>query len=129
MAQAESFAKLPSGAAARDVIATLDQCDPLRVFRDAFVIPPGMIYLDGNSLGLLPKAGAARARRTVEGEWGQSAISGWNDHQWIDLPVRVGSRIAGLIGAGEDEVVAGETTSINLFKCLSAALKMRPGRL
>jgi kynureninase len=119
---------LPSGDAARDVMAALDQCDPLRTFREAFVIPPGMIYLDGNSLGLLPKAGAARARRTVESEWGQSAISGWNDHQWIDLPVRVGSSIARLIGAGEDEVVAGETTSINLFKCLSAALMMRPGR-
>jgi kynureninase len=128
MAQEENAARLPSGAAARDAITALDRCDPLRAFREAFVIPPGMIYLDGNSLGLLPKAGAARARRTVESEWGQSAISGWNDHQWIDLPVRVGSRIASLIGAGEDEVVAGDTTSVNLFKCLSAALMMRPGR-
>jgi kynureninase len=111
-----------------NLAATLDKEDPLRGFRDAFVIPEGMIYLDGNSLGLLPKAAAARARRTIEEEWGGSAISGWNDHQWIDLPQRVGARISGLIGAGEDEVVAGETTSVNLFKCLSAALSLRPGR-
>jgi kynureninase len=129
MADAENFASAGvPGSSARDAMAALDREEPLRAFREAFVIPPGMIYLDGNSLGLLPKAGAARARRTVESEWGQSAISGWNDHQWIDLPIRVGSRIAGLIGAGEDEVVAGETTSVNLFKCLSAALMMRPGR-
>jgi kynureninase len=128
MAEADSSARLTSGDAGRDAMVALDRCDPLSGFREAFVIPPGMVYLDGNSLGLLPKAGAVRARRTVESEWGQSAISGWNDHQWIDLPVRVGSRIAALIGAGEDEVVAGETTSINLFKCLSAALTMRSGR-
>jgi kynureninase len=108
--------------------AELDRNDPLRAFRDAFVIPDGTIYLDGNSLGLLPKAAASRARRTVEEEWGGSAISGWNDHHWIDLPERVGARIAALIGAGDDEVVAGETTSVNLFKCLAAALSLRPGR-
>ena len=111
-----------------EIAAAFDRDDPLRSFRDAFVIPDGMIYLDGNSLGLLPKAAAARARRTIEQEWGGSAISGWNDHHWIDLPQRVGGRIAKLIGAGEDEVVAGETTSVNLFKCLSAALSLRPGR-
>src|SRR5215813_7934457 len=122
MAHAENIDRLPDGAATRDAIAALDRGDPLRTFREAFVIPPGMIYLDGNSLGLLPKAAAARARQTVEDEWGQSAISGWNDHHWIDLPLRVGARIARLIGAGEDEVVAGETTSINLFKCLAAAV-------
>lgn len=108
--------------------AALDRDDPLCAFRDAFVIPDGMTYLDGNSLGLLPKAAAARARRTIEDEWGRSAISGWNDHRWIDLPLRVGGKIALLIGASEDEVVAGETTSVNLFKCLSAALSLRPGR-
>src|SRR5262245_15215299 len=128
MAHAENIDRLPDGAATRDAIAALDRGDPLRTFREAFVIPPGMIYLDGNSLGLLPKAAAARARQTVEDEWGQSAISGWNDHHWIDLPLRVGARIARLIGAGEDEVVAGETTSINLFKCLAAAVALRPGR-
>ena len=109
-------------------VAELDRNDPLRAFRDAFVIPKGMIYLDGNSLGLLPEAAASRAREVVEQEWGRSAISGWNDHHWIDLPLRVGGQIAYLIGAGEDEVVAGETTSVNLFKCLAAALSLRPGR-
>lgn len=109
-------------------MAVLDGADPLAAFRDRFVIPPGMIYLDGNSLGLLPKAAAARARQTTEQEWGGSAISGWNDHGWLDLPLRVGGRIAGLIGAGADEVVAGDTTSVNLFKCLAAALALKPGR-
>ena len=106
----------------------LDRDDPLRAFRDAFVIPKGMIYLDGNSLGLLPRVAASRAREVVEQEWGRSAISGWNDHHWIDLPLRVGGQIAKLIGAGEDEVIAGETTSVNLFKCRAAALSLRPGR-
>jgi kynureninase len=109
-------------------IAEADRDDRLREFRDAFVIPQGTIYLDGNSLGLLPKAAAVRARKVVEQEWGGSAISGWNDFHWIDLPSRVGARIANLIGADEDEVVAGETTSVNLFKCLAAALSLRPGR-
>ena len=85
------------------------------------------VSLYGNSLGLLNIA-AARACRTVEEEWGGSAISGWNDHHWIDLPLRVGSSIAKLIDAGDDEVVAGDTTSVNLFKCLAAALSLRPGR-
>ncbi len=111
-----------------DIAAVLDAQDSLRGFRDAFIIPDGVIYLDGNSLGLLPKVAAARARRTIEQEWGASAISGWNDHHWIDLPQRVGAGIAGLIGAHDDEVVAGETTSVNLFKCLSAAFTLRPGR-
>src|SRR6185503_6945789 len=88
----------------------------------------GVIYLDGNSLGLLPKAAIRRAREMIEGEWGGSAISGWNDHHWIDLPRRVGARIAPLIGAEGDEVVACDSTSVNLFKVLAAALSLRPGR-
>jgi kynureninase len=105
-----------------------DGADPLAAFRDRFVIPSSVIYLDGNSLGLLPKSAAARARQTVEAEWGGSAIAGWNDHGWLDLPLRVGARIAGLIGADADEVAACDTTSVNLFKCLAAALALRPGR-
>ena len=110
------------------IATALDAADPLRAFRDAFVIPQGMIYLDGNSLGLLPKEAVARGRRAIEAEWGGSAISGWNDHHWIELPQRVGAKIASLVGAEPDEVVAGETTSVNLFKCLAAALSLRPGR-
>jgi kynureninase len=110
------------------MIADMDDRDALRPFRDAFVIPDGMIYLDGNSLGLLPVAAARRARDVVESEWGGSAISGWNDHHWIDLPHRVGAKIAPLIGAEDDEVIACDSTSANLFKVLAAAQSLRPGR-
>jgi kynureninase len=110
------------------MVSEMDRSDALRPFRDAFVIPDGVIYLDGNSLGLLPVAAARRAREVVEKEWGGSAISGWNDHHWIDLPHRVGTKIARLIGADEDEVVACDSTSANLFKVLAAALSLRPGR-
>jgi kynureninase len=110
------------------MVTEMDRSDDLRPYRDAFVIPDGIIYLDGNSLGLLPVAAARRAREVVESEWGGSAISGWNDHHWIDLPHRVGAKIAPLIGADEDEVVACDTTSANLFKVLAAALSLRPGR-
>jgi kynureninase len=128
MTVAENLSNRSAGSALPADIAAMDLADPLRAYRDAFVIPDGVIYLDGNSLGLLPKAAAARARQTVEDEWGRSAISGWNDHHWIDLPLRVGARIAQLVGADDGEVISGETTSVNLFKCLAAALAMRPGR-
>jgi kynureninase len=109
-------------------LAEMDRGDPLRHFRDAFVIPDAIIYLDGNSLGLLPKAAARRAREAVEREWGGSAISGWNDHGWIDLPLRVGAKIAPLIGAANDEVIVCDSTSVNLFKVLAAAMSLRPDR-
>ena len=110
------------------MMTEMDRVDELQPYREAFVIPDGMIYLDGNSLGLLPVAAARRAREVVETEWGGSAISGWNDHHWIDLPHRVGAKIASLIGADDDEVIACDTTSANLFKVLAAALSLRPGR-
>jgi kynureninase len=115
-------------AVTRAMVMEMDRNDQLRPLRDAFVVPDGMIYLDGNSLGLLPVAAARRAREVVENEWGGSAISGWNDHHWIDLPHRVGAKIAPLIGAEDDEVVACDSTSANLFKVLAAALSLRPGR-
>jgi kynureninase len=115
-------------AISRAMVLEMDRGDPLRSFRDAFVIPEGVIYLDGNSLGLLPKSASRRARQTIEGEWGGSAILGWNDHHWIDLPQRVGAAIAPLVGAEGDEVVACDSTSVNLFKVLAAALSLRPGR-
>jgi kynureninase len=115
-------------AVTRAMVIEMDRNDQLRPLRDAFVVPDGMIYLDGNSLGLLPVAAARRAREVVENEWGGSAISGWNDHHWIDLPHRVGAKIAPLIGAEDDEVVACDSTSANLFKVLAAALSLRPGR-
>ncbi|MCS7058258.1 MAG: kynureninase [Meiothermus sp.] len=109
-------------------IQALDRADPLAAKREAFVIPEGLIYLDGNSLGPLPKRVAERMREVVEGQWGQDLIRSWNLHGWIGLPQRLGARIARLIGAEADEVVVADSTSVNLFKVLLAALELRPGR-
>lgn len=112
----------------RDACATLDAADPLRRWREAFILPADVIYLDGNSLGPLPKAVRARLAHVLESEWGEGLIRSWNDADWINLPRRVGDRIAALIGARPGEVVAADSTSINLFKLLAAALQLRPGR-
>lgn len=96
--------------------------------RDAFVLPEGVIYLDGNSLGPLPRAAAARVARTVEQEWGQMLITGWNKAGWMDQPSRVGDRIARLIGAEPGSVVMGDTLSIKVYQALASALEMNPGR-
>lgn len=112
----------------RAAMEALDRADPLRQFRERFLIPDSLIYLDGNSLGMMPRVCATRAREVVESEWAQTLISSWNDHDWINLPLRVGARIAPLIGAKADEVVACDSTSINLFKALASAAMMRPGR-
>jgi kynureninase len=112
----------------REALAALDQTDPLAPLRDRFLLPTGVIYLDGNSLGALPRSTAARVSRVIEKEWGEDLITSWNRHDWIGMPQRVGDRIARLIGAEAGEVVVAESTSINLFKVLAAALKMRPGR-
>ena len=109
-----------------------DAEDPLRTLRDLFDLPPGVIYLDGNSLGALPRAVPARVAHVVAQQWGQDLIKSWNSAGWFALPRRVGDRIAPLIGAGGGEVVATDTTSINLYKVLSAALNIAaqdaPGR-
>ena len=101
-----------------------DAADPLRHLRNQFTIPDGVIYLDGNSLGVMPKKAAARAAEVVTQEWGQGLIRSWNTAGWFSLPQRLGNRIAPLIGAGQDEVVVTDSTSINLFKVLSAALSI-----
>jgi len=103
----------------------LDLRDPLAEFRQAFVLPDGVIYLDGNSLGALPAATGARVRQVVDKEWGQGLIGSWNDAGWIDAPRRVGGRIARLIGAADDEVICADSTSVNLFKALAAALRLQ----
>ena len=100
----------------------LDQQDPLRSLREQFDLPPGVIYLDGNSLGVLPKATPARVALAVTHEWGQDLIKSWNSAGWFTLPQRVGDKIARVIGAQAGEVVAADSTSINLYKVLSAAL-------
>ena len=102
----------------------LDQHDPLRPLRAQFELPTGVIYLDGNSLGAMPRATAARVAQAITQEWGQDLIRSWNSAGWFTLPQRVGDKIARLIGAGEGEVVAADSTSINLYKVLSAALQM-----
>jgi kynureninase len=107
----------------------LDASDPLAPFRDRFLLPDGLVYLDGNSLGALPKAAATLMADVVAREWGEGLVRSWNDAGWIDLPRRVGDKIAHLVGAGPGEVVCTDSTSINVFKVLSAALALRPGRL
>lgn len=96
--------------------------------RDQFVLPEGMRYFDGNSLGPLPKAAQMHAYVAVTHEWGQGLIRSWHDAQWNTLPRRVGDRIATLIGAEPGEVVACDSTSVNLFKVLCAAARLRRGR-
>ena len=105
-----------------------DAEDRLASHRDAFALPDGVIYLDGNSLGALPRNVAARVALTVEGEWGHGLIRSWNEAGWIDLPARVGASIAPLIGADPACVVAADSTTVNLFKTVSAALALRPDR-
>jgi kynureninase len=100
----------------------LDANDPLRALRQQFTLPEGVIYLDGNSLGVLPKTAAARVAEAVTAEWGQGLIRSWNSAGWFELPQRLGNKIAQLIGAAPGEVVATDSTSINLYKVLSAAL-------
>ena len=101
-----------------------DAADPLRPLRALFTLPEGVIYLDGNSLGALPRAVPERVAQVVAQQWGQDLIGSWNSAGWFALPRRVGDRIAPLIGAGPGEVVASDTTSVNLYKALSAALSI-----
>jgi kynureninase len=102
----------------------LDAQDPLRSLRELFTLPEGVIYLDGNSLGPLPKAAPDRIARAVREEWGEGLIRSWNTAGWFELPRRLGDQLASLIGANPGEVVCTDSTSINLFKVLSAALSM-----
>ena len=105
-----------------------DAGDPLAQFRDQFRLPPGVIYLDGNSLGPAPEAALAAVRVAAEREWADDLIVSWNKAGWYELPVRCGDIIAPLIGADAGEVVVCDTTSLNLYKALHAGLSLRPGR-
>jgi kynureninase len=109
-------------------VRALDAADPLRPFRDRFFLPEGIIYLDGNSLGALPKAAVARQRAMVEEEWGSELIRSWNTRGWIEAPQRVGAKIAALIGARPNEVIVADSTSVNLFKLIVAAAALAPDR-
>jgi kynureninase len=116
----------------REDALALDAADPLARLREQFALPEGVIYLDGNSLGVLPKTTAARLHQVVQDEWGQGLIRSWNSAGWMDLPQRIGDKIARLVGAGAGQVVVADSTSVNLFKVLSAALTISatdaPGR-
>jgi kynureninase len=108
----------------RQDCSALDLQDPLRDLRHQFALPKGMIYLDGNSLGVLPKTTAARVAKAITEEWGQGLVRSWNSAGWFDLPQRLGNKVAQLTGAGLGEVVVTDSTSINLFKVLSVALRI-----
>lgn len=109
----------------RDDCQALDERDPLSALRDAFDLPQGVIYLDGNSLGARPKAALARAQQVIADEWGRELITSWNTAGWFDMPKRLGDQLGALIGAGPGEVVVTDTTSLNLFKALAAAIKLQ----
>jgi len=108
----------------RDQALALDAADALAPLRAQFKLPPGVIYLDGNSLGALPNTAAARVQQVLADEWGKGLIRSWNSAGWITLPQRVGDKIARLVGAGAGELVVADSTSVNLFKVLAAALSI-----
>lgn len=109
-----------------DFTKQLDQQDALASYREQFVAnDPDLIYLDGNSLGRLPKSVIERMKKAVEEEWGTELIRGWNQGWW-QAPARIGNKIASLLGAAEGQVIAGDQTSINLFKLATAALTLQP---
>ncbi|GGR52028.1 kynureninase [Nocardioides luteus] len=108
----------------RDDAVALDRDDPLAPLRDLFDLPDGTIYLDGNSLGALPRTTAGRVAEVVTQEWGRGLIESWNTASWITLPQRVGDKIARVVGAGQGEVVVADSTSLNVYKVLASALSI-----
>lgn len=111
-----------------EFIQALDAADPLAAFGQRFNLPDGLVYLDGNSLGALPRDTPARVARAITDEWGRDLIRSWNTAGWMDMPMRIGDKIGRLIGALPGETVCADSTSINVFKALSAALRLNPGR-
>jgi kynureninase len=109
----------------RQECIALDAEDPLAALRAQFELPPDVIYLDGNSLGVLPTTAASRVQQVLRDEWGRDLIRSWNTAGWIDMPQRVGDKIGRLIGAAAGEVVVADSTSINLYKVLTAALDLQ----
>lgn len=111
----------------RDDLVRLDADDPLAGHREHFDLPEGILYFDGNSLGAQPRRAAARIEQ-VRAQWRDDLINAWNEHRWIHLPVEMGARIAALVGAGAEDVVVTDSTSVNLFKLVAASLRLRPQR-
>ena len=106
----------------------LDAADPIAGARDRFVLPDGVVYLDGNSLGPPPQSVFERVAGVLREEWGSDLVKSWTGHGWIELPEKVAAAIAGLVGAHPSEVAVADSTSVNIFKLLGAALRLKPGR-
>ena len=112
----------------REEAEQLDAADPLAFARERFRLPDGVIYLDGNSLGALPRSAPERLMRTAGRQWGDDLITSWNKHGWIDWPTRIAAKLTPLVGAKPSELLIADSTSVCLFKLLAAAVKARPGR-
>lgn len=109
-------------------IEAMDATDPLRMMRDRFALPEGVIYLDGNSLGAASPAAFSELQKAATREWAEDLIRSWNKAGWFDLPTKLGDRIGTLIGATAGQTIVCDTTSINIYKALHAAIALRPGR-
>ena len=112
----------------RDACIACDRVDPLRRLRDRFALPDGEIYLDGNSLGAMPRSAPSAMDEALERGWAKGLIRSWNAEGWHMLPVTVGDRLAPLMGASPGEVLVADSTSVNLYKLFCAAMHLRPGR-
>jgi len=119
---------MPASPPSRATALALDEQNPLRERRELFALPPGTVYLDGNSLGALPRCVPERLAHVVGEEWGRGLIASWNSADWIGLPRRVGDRIASLLGLPEGSVWVSDSTSVSLFKTMVAACRLRPER-
>lgn len=106
----------------------LDATDPLAHFRDLFALPEDLIYLDGNSLGALPKQTPAHLQNVINKQWGQELIRSWNSHQWLQKPVQLGDRLGKFVGAAQGQNLVCDSTSVNIFKLAAAAIRLRPRR-
>ncbi|MFY2641821.1 kynureninase [Achromobacter insuavis] len=112
----------------REACVAADRQDPLAPLKARFDLPPGVLYMDGNSLGVMPRAAAARAAEVITQEWGTGLIRSWNTAGWFELPSRLGDKLAGLLGAKEGELVITDATSLNIFKALAASLRIQQKR-
>lgn len=106
------------------ICAQRDADDPLRHIRERFELPENVIYLDGNSLGALPRTTSATLQNTIRQQWGNDLIRAWNKHDWVNFPKRIGDKLAQMLGAAPGEIVAADSTSINIFKLLAGALEL-----
>lgn len=128
MRQAEAVPGAVLAAASREHCVARDAADRLAGFRDRFLLPEGVLYLDGNSLGPLAKDVRARLIEVIDREWGVDLIQSWWKHDWVGLPHRLGDKIGRLLGAAPGQTVVADSTSVNVFKGLAAALRLNPGR-